>query len=53
MGEKLILSTLPKAWIFDLDGTILKHNGYKMDGKDTILAGVASFCGTSEGRIRL
>ena len=43
MGEKLILSTLPKTWIFDLDGTVLKHNGYKMDGKDTILARVAEF----------
>lgn len=43
MGEKLILSTLPKTWIFDLDGTILKHNGYKMDGKDTVLAGAAEF----------
>lgn len=39
MGETLILSTLPKTWIFDLDGTLLKHNGYKLDGKDTILDG--------------
>ena len=37
MGETLILSTLPKTWIFDLDGTILKHNGYKIDGRDTLL----------------
>ena len=36
MEEKLVLSTLPKTWIFDLDGTILKHNGYKIDGKDTL-----------------
>lgn len=36
MEEKLILSTLPKTWIFDLDGTILKHNGYKTDGEDTL-----------------
>lgn len=43
MGKKLILSTLPKTWIFDLDGTILKHNGYKLDGRDTILDGVAEF----------
>ena len=40
MGEALILSTLPKTWIFDLDGTLLKHNGYKLDGIDTILDGV-------------
>lgn len=39
MGETLILSTLPKTWIFDLDGTLLKHNGYKIDGVDTLLDG--------------
>ena len=43
MGETLILSTLPKTWIFDLDGTILKHNGYKIDGKDTLLAGAKEY----------
>ena len=36
----LVLSTLPKTWILDLDGTIVKHNGYKMDGVDTLLPGV-------------
>ena len=40
MEKQLILSTLPKTWIFDLDGTILKHNGYKIDGEDTLLPGV-------------
>ena len=39
MGETLILSTLPKTWILDLDGTLLKHNGYKIDGVDTLLDG--------------
>lgn len=43
MEEKLILSTLPKTWIFDLDGTLLKHNGYKMDGLDTVLCGVKKY----------
>ena len=43
MEEKLILSTLPKTWIFDLDGTLLKHNGYKMDGLDTVLCGVKEY----------
>ena len=43
MEEKLVLSTLPKTWIFDLDGTLLKHNGYKMDGKDTTLSGVKEY----------
>ena len=41
--EKMILSTLPKTWIFDLDGTIVKHNGYKLDGKDTLLAGAKEY----------
>ncbi len=39
MSETMILSTLPKTWIFDLDGTLVKHNGYKIDGKDTLLDG--------------
>lgn len=43
MGEKMILSTLPKTWIFDLDGTLLKHNGYKLDGKDTVLSGAREY----------
>lgn len=43
MGDKLILSTLPKTWIFDLDGTILKHNGYKLDGEDTLLPGAKEY----------
>lgn len=43
MEEQLILSTLPKTWIFDLDGTLAKHNGYKLDGKDTMLAGVKEY----------
>ncbi len=41
--EDLILSTLPKTWIFDLDGTIVKHNGYKIDGHDTLLDGVKEY----------
>ena len=43
MEEKLILSTLPKTWVFDLDGTLLKHNGYKIDGYDTVLDGAAEY----------
>lgn len=43
MEEKMILSTLPKTWIFDLDGTLVKHNGYKEDGTDTLLAGAAEY----------
>ena len=43
MEQGLILSTLPKTWIFDLDGTLLKHNGYKIDGKDTLLRGAKEY----------
>lgn len=43
MGDTLILSTLPKTWVFDLDGTLLKHNGYKLDGVDTILQGASEY----------
>lgn len=43
METKLILSTLPKTWVFDLDGTLLKHNGYKTDGRDTVLPGVKAY----------
>ena len=42
-SETLNLSTLPKTWIFDLDGTLLKHNGYKIDGKDTLLDGAKEY----------
>ena len=45
MGETITLSTLPKTWIFDLDGTLLKHNGYKIDGHDTLLDGVKEYLG--------
>lgn len=36
-NEDIILSPLPKTWIIDMDGTIVKHNGYLIDGKDTLL----------------
>lgn len=35
----LILSTLGHTWIFDVDGTICVHNGYK-NGADALLDGV-------------
>lgn len=41
--HKLTLSNLAKTWIFDLDGTLVKHNGYKIDGEDTLLEGVKEF----------
>ena len=41
--EKLVFSPLAKTWILDLDGTIVKHNGYKIDGHDTLLDGARGF----------
>ena len=37
------LSALGHTWILDLDGTIVKHNGYKIDGHDTLLDGAKEF----------
>ena len=39
----LELSTLAKTWLLDIDGTLVKHNGYKIDGHDTLLDGVKEF----------
>lgn len=33
----LEMTALGKTWLLDLDGTLVKHNGYKLDGKDTLL----------------
>lgn len=41
--KNLVLSTLAKTWIFDLDGTIVKHNGYKLDGRDSLLPGAKEY----------
>lgn len=41
--DKLILSTLGHTWILDLDGTIVKHNGYRTDGRDSLLEGAKAF----------
>lgn len=43
MPEKIVVSALPKTWILDLDGTVVKHNGYKLDGHDTLLPGAKEF----------
>lgn len=37
--EKLILSPLEHTWLLDLDGTVLRHNGFKIDGQDSLLPG--------------
>lgn len=43
MGNTHIVSSLGKTWILDLDGTVVKHNGYKIDGIDTLLEGAKEF----------
>ena len=37
-----MMSELSKTWIFDLDGTLVVHNGYKT-GEDALLPGVREF----------
>lgn len=39
----LEFSSLNKTWILDIDGTLVKHNGYLIDGHDTLLDGVKKF----------
>lgn len=41
--RKLTLSPLSHTWILDLDGTLVKHNGYLIDGKDSMLPGAKEF----------
>lgn len=43
MSEVITVSPLGKTWVLDLDGTVLKHNGYKLDGHDTLLPGAKEF----------
>jgi hypothetical protein len=38
----LALSSLSHTWIIDIDGTIVRHNGYK-EGEDQLLEGVKEF----------
>lgn len=33
----VVMTTLGKTWLLDLDGTLVKHNGYKIDGEDSLL----------------
>lgn len=43
MSKTIIVSALAKTWLLDIDGTICKHNGYKIDGHDTLLPGAKEF----------
>ncbi len=40
---KLELSPLGHTWLLDLDGSIVKHNGYQIDGQDSLLEGAKEF----------
>ena len=44
--NRLLLSKLGHTWILDLDGTLVKHNGYLIDGKDSFLPGAQEFLST-------
>ena len=39
----LKLSNLSHTWLIDIDGTIVKHNGHKIDAQDRLLDGVSEF----------
>lgn len=39
----LRLSTLPKTWVFDVDGTLVIHNGHLWPQGDELLPGVKEF----------
>lgn len=43
MENVIKVSSLAKTWILDLDGTIVKHNGYKDNGEDSFLDGAEKF----------
>ena len=43
MEHIIELSALGHTWILDLDGTIVRHNGYLIDGEDTFLDGAEQF----------
>lgn len=40
---QLQLSSLRKTWIFDLDGTLMIHNGYKDLGHDVVIEEAVRF----------
>jgi hypothetical protein len=41
--HKIVLSPLGHTWLLDIDGTLVKHNGYKNDGYDSFLDGAVEF----------
>ena len=53
MQNMLELSLMRHTWILDLDGTVVKHNGYKIDGYDSFLDGARIFFDRFQKMIRL
>ena len=50
MQNELRLSSLRHTWLLDLDGTIVKHNGYKVAGRDVLIDGANDFlCSIPQG----
>lgn len=43
MKSVLNLSNLGHTWILDIDGTLVKHNGYKTEDGDSLIEGVKEF----------
>lgn len=43
MKNNLVLSPLGHTWLLDLDGTIVTHNGYLIQGHDTLLESAKGF----------
>ena len=41
--KTIVLSKLNHTWILDLDGTIVRHNGYKFRNEDIFLDGAKRF----------
>ena len=48
--NEIVLSTLGHTWVLDLDGTLVKHNGYKIDGEDSFLPGAKEFLDSIPGK---
>lgn len=41
--ETINISKLAHTWILDLDGTLLKHNGYLLNGCDELISSTRCF----------
>ena len=53
MKKIKLTKNMGHTWFVDLDGNILKHNGYILDKKDTLLKGVKKFFSQIPKKIKL